>query len=812
MVSALAGSYGGIPDTVRSDPALLKLFLPTLRADLTLLETYTYRSSVKLHCPVTAFGGLGDPYTTSSSLEAWADLSHGSFRLEMFDGDHFFLNPLRNELLREVERDLTPYIASGNGGPSPFIPVADRLIANMTSNGTATSPDVTSRAARNVSAIHATNTFGDAKVTVRNGAVPGAAEAHAIVFPGQGSQRVGMGKDLFEAHPREVDQAESILGYSLRELCLRDPRRELHLTRFTQPALFVVNALTYISRAARGGREPSVACGHSLGEYNALFAAGVFDFATGVRLVKRRGELMSEVSDGAMLAVIGLAPDIVRTRLDEQGLDTVDIANMNSATQVVLAGRKDDIRRAGELLAGTGVRCVALNVSAAFHSRYMMGPAAVFAEYLKQFQFNAPKFTVIANATAQPYPDNQLVIRDLLARQIASPVRWYESVSYLLAQNEASIDIEELGPGKVLSKLVADIRTTPHVSAPSATADDSGQFAKLPTSGGSVRVEAVRKARVAFLYTGQGSQYFTMGASLYRENAAFRRAFDQCSALASPSIGTSLVDAVFHTERATAAFDRVLISNPALFAFGYAMTEALGAEHISPDLVVGYGVGEYVASVVAGALDLHDGMHLAIEQARLLEQSAPEGAMLAVFDDCELMTRHASVFSGCHLAGVSFQKNFVVSGAPNVIREVARKLKQMNVVTFPLPIRYGLYSPMIDSIEHAFRAVAGRVTTRRPRIEVHSPATHRWEHAPGPQEMWSACRKPVDFPRTVRELEARGVERYVDVGPSGTLASFVKHTLGDAARTVTVLTRFAAEPTSIEAAARALREPLARVA
>src|SRR5690606_11244728 len=151
------------------------------------------------------------------------------------------------------------------------------------------------------------------------------------LFPGQGSQSVGMGRDLFDRFTDWTAEADRILGYSIRELCLEDPRGELAQTAFTQPALFVVNALTWRARAEDGKPDPVAVAGHSLGEYNALLAAGVFDFAVGLELVRERGALMARVSGGGMAAVIGIAPDRIEEVLaaSEAGR-RLDVANYNA--------------------------------------------------------------------------------------------------------------------------------------------------------------------------------------------------------------------------------------------------------------------------------------------------------------------------------------------------------------------------------------------------------------------------------------------------------------------------------------------------
>lgn len=270
----------------------------------------------------------------------------------------------------------------------------------------------------------------------------------AWLFPGQGSQRRGMGTELLQRHPDTVAIADAELGYSVAEMCLDDPNGLLRDTRYAQPALFVVEALGWLTRSA-AEPAPDYLAGHSLGEYAALFASGCFDFATGVRLVRRRGELMSRARDGGMLAVLGRDAGRVDRLLAAEGYADLDIANVNAADQVVLAGPSATLSRAARTLTGHGFRCVPLAVSAAFHSRYMADAAADFAADLARVPFTDPAVPVISNVTGQPYGPG--AVADLLARQIAHPVRWAQSMRYLLDQGVSRV--VEIGPGTTLAGL-----------------------------------------------------------------------------------------------------------------------------------------------------------------------------------------------------------------------------------------------------------------------------------------------------------------------------------------------------------------------
>ncbi len=281
----------------------------------------------------------------------------------------------------------------------------------------------------------------------------------AFIFPGQGSQHLGMGKDLFdeiEEFERLEPEIDALLGYSLRALCLEGGDR-LRLTQNTQPALYVVNHLHFL-QARRDGRTATVFAGHSLGEYNALAAAGVFDFVDGLRLVRRRGELMGETRGGAMTAVVGLRIGKIEATLRDAWLEDVDIANHNAPTETVVSGTEAAIFRAEEAFRSAGAKVVVrLPVSAAFHSRHMTAATAAFRTFLKNFQFKAPSVPVISNVTGRPYPSGGWngAVRVRLGEQIVSPVRWVSTIRYLKSRGVS--EFLELGPGNVLSRLVQQI-------------------------------------------------------------------------------------------------------------------------------------------------------------------------------------------------------------------------------------------------------------------------------------------------------------------------------------------------------------------
>jgi len=279
----------------------------------------------------------------------------------------------------------------------------------------------------------------------------------AFLFPGQGSQKVGMGEDLFNAYEPYVEAASNILGYCLKTLCLDDPRKELRKTQFTQPALYVVSALMYLEQVKKEGVKPDVVAGHSLGEYNALFAAGAFSFEAGLKLVKKRAELMGEANGGSMAAIMGSSVSELKSLLTEDAFQGLDIASVNSSRQVVISGSPELIFKAATHFEGTDVKCYPLNVSAAFHSRHMKPAADEFLEYLRNFEFAPHTIPVVSNVFARPY--DQSKSPQTLASQIYSSVNWKESIQYMMAMGVS--DFVEVGPGSVLTNMQKSIDADP---------------------------------------------------------------------------------------------------------------------------------------------------------------------------------------------------------------------------------------------------------------------------------------------------------------------------------------------------------------
>ncbi|MFC3051557.1 ACP S-malonyltransferase [Kordiimonas pumila] len=267
----------------------------------------------------------------------------------------------------------------------------------------------------------------------------------AAMFPGQGAQRLSMGNGLFERFPQLCREADDILGYSLRSLCMDGPIERLTETQYTQPALYVVNALEYLAFMEDGGEKPDYLLGHSVSEYVALFAAGVLDFASGLRLVQKRGALMAEAKGGGMAAVLGLTAEQVEDIIAREGLTDIFAANYNTPKQIVISGKKETILAAELLFQNAGAMLYkVLAVSGAFHSPFMKESQQAFAELAKGLEFKTPQTPVISNVTARPHLPAD--IRAKMIEQITAPVKWSESIRYLLAKGLEVSDFKEIGP------------------------------------------------------------------------------------------------------------------------------------------------------------------------------------------------------------------------------------------------------------------------------------------------------------------------------------------------------------------------------
>ena len=282
-----------------------------------------------------------------------------------------------------------------------------------------------------------------------------------FLFPGQGSQAVGMGKDLAHHHTvarQAFEEADEALGVKISQLCFEGPEEELRLTENTQPAILAASVAAWRVLQEKGMR-PALVAGHSLGEYSAHVAAGTMSFADAVRTVRNRGKYMQEavpVGTGSMAAILGMAPDAVaRVCSDAAQGEVCEAANINSPEQIVISGHVAAVERAVTLASERGAkRAKVLPVSAPFHCSLMKPAQEKLAVVLESLQLAAPRFPVVCNVDARPIDDPDHA-RDALVRQVTGSVRWSESMQGLIAHGVQTF--VEIGPGKVLCGLMRQI-------------------------------------------------------------------------------------------------------------------------------------------------------------------------------------------------------------------------------------------------------------------------------------------------------------------------------------------------------------------
>ena len=279
------------------------------------------------------------------------------------------------------------------------------------------------------------------------------------------------------------------------------------------------------------------------------------------------------------------------------------------------------------------------------------------------------------------------------------------------------------------------------------------------------------------MFSGQGSQYYEMGKELYKHHEKFRYWMDYCNEIMYPLIETSLLDVMYRGGTKGEHFDNILYTNPALLSVQYSMFRLLNEMDIQPDFLMGYSMGELHAAVVSGVLSLEDGLKVSADIAKLTAEKTQSAAMLAIMSPESVITRYADFFHNCWFTARNFYENFVVSGIPNDIHTLHKNLQKENIISQILPVKYGFHTRLIDPIEPVFKQIFEDVEVGLPKIPLISSSHEGTVLELNGDYLWKTIRNPVNFQLTVEQVLETGDYTFLDIGPSGTLSTFVKYIL-----------------------------------
>lgn len=280
---------------------------------------------------------------------------------------------------------------------------------------------------------------------------------------------------------------------------------------------------------------------------------------------------------------------------------------------------------------------------------------------------------------------------------------------------------------------------------------------------------------IVFMFSGQGSQYYQMGRELYDNQPRFRLWMDHCDSIVRSLMDISIIDEIYHNHPKSDTFDRLLYTNPALLCIEYSLARMLMEMNVKPDYLLGYSLGEITASVVSGSVSLEDGIRIVVDAARLIESRSPPAGMLAVIANESIMLDFPGLFEGCYLSGRNFHNNFVVSGLIEDINRLQTALKKQGVLTQRLAVGYGFHTPLMDALEISIESIVGDVNFSSIKIPVISALHSNIVKEFNSRFFWEILRYPVEFSRTISRLLKKDNYLFIDVGPSGTLATSVRY-------------------------------------
>jgi acyl transferase domain-containing protein len=284
--------------------------------------------------------------------------------------------------------------------------------------------------------------------------------------------------------------------------------------------------------------------------------------------------------------------------------------------------------------------------------------------------------------------------------------------------------------------------------------------------------------KMIWMFAGQGAQYYQMGRELWEGEPVFRQFIERADRLVQELINESLVDVIYR-QRADrfAPFHRLLHTHPGILMFECAIAEVLISRGLCPDYLLGYSLGEYACLVVSGAISFEDALVALVKQAELIEYCVPRGQMLAILDSADLIERHPEAFRRCVAVACNSPRNFVISAPTEALTQLQQFLKAEGILSMELPVDYPFHTPQIDVVRTVSEAILGQVRISPPQVPIVTAEQGAFLQEPSAKHLWDVTRNFVDFAKTIRQLEASGPYLYVDLGPSGSMATAVKYNL-----------------------------------
>jgi acyl transferase domain-containing protein len=307
--------------------------------------------------------------------------------------------------------------------------------------------------------------------------------------------------------------------------------------------------------------------------------------------------------------------------------------------------------------------------------------------------------------------------------------------------------------------------------------------------------------KMIWMFAGQGAQYYQMGRELYEREPVFRQFLERADRLVQELINESLIDIIYRPRaNRFEPFHRLLHTHPAILVFQCAIGETLLKRGLRPDYLLGYSLGEFACLVISGVISFEDALTALIKQAELVEYCVPRGQMLAILDSADLIDRYPEAFRRCTAAAYNSPRNFVVSASTDALIQLQQFLKGREILFVELPVDYPFHSPQMDSLQSVSEAVLNRVPLSAPQIPIITAQQGELLKEPTPRHMWDVTRNLVNFAKTIRQLESSGPYLYVDLGPSGSMATAVKYNLqsGSQSELVTISSAFGHECKNVE--------------